>query len=202
MLICCSYANIAQTLMLIYSKQQFFPILQDVPTSDACPSLIFEVKPTKFQSMFLSLYRMRICKKIIFKNCDLCLKSSCAYTYFITWNGAIISITEGDYSANCSQAIDDDCHGDLVCDDTNHCACADEVNQYHSGDNECSDSKYWNWYWYLTFTSTYNSSFWTHPPATIIQYFQPFGLNKYSNTRLIQIHGDQKYVRISQISCI
>ena len=83
MLICCSYANIAQTLMLIYSKQQFFQLCTMSQHQTRAISLLLEVEPPNFQPMFLSICGMRISKNLIFKNCELCLKRCCAYTFKI-----------------------------------------------------------------------------------------------------------------------
>ena len=83
MLICCSYANIAQTLMLIYSKQQIFQLCSMSQHQTHAISLLLEVEPPNFQPMFLSICGMRICKNLIFKNCELCLKRCCAYTYSV-----------------------------------------------------------------------------------------------------------------------
>ena len=83
MLICCSYANIAQTLMWIYSKQQFFQLCTMSQHQTRAISLLLEVEPPNFQPMFLSICGMRISKNLIFKNCELCLKRCCAYTFKI-----------------------------------------------------------------------------------------------------------------------
>ena len=62
MLICCSYANIAQTLMLINSKQQFCQLCTMSQHQTRAISLLLEVEPPNFQPMFLSICGMRICK--------------------------------------------------------------------------------------------------------------------------------------------
>lgn len=63
MLICGCYANIAPTLMSIYSQQQFFQFCKMSQHQTRAISLIFEIKPAKFQHSFLSIGRKRILKK-------------------------------------------------------------------------------------------------------------------------------------------
>ena len=95
MLICCSYANIAQTLMLIYSKQQFFQLCKMFQIQTRAISLIFEVKQPNFQPMFLYIVYAEseyVKKKLISKNCDFCLKTAVHTHIWIPLIGCLIQI--------------------------------------------------------------------------------------------------------------
>ena len=61
------------------------------------------------------------------------------------------TISEKNFGKQC---VSGGCAGDLVCDSSNLCACANEEKEYHAGNNLCENSEFnkldiylfkWNW---------------------------------------------------------